>query len=275
MRIQTVPCLSDNLSYLVIDDATQTCVAIDPGEARPFLETIREQNLRLIAVLATHHHYDHVGGLSQLPSVPVWSSKRDLDRIPGAGESKIREAFIDSKTLTWSELAGLPQDAVLKSVPIELRTMSIPGHTEGQTALIVEDARIANHVPHVFVGDTLFALGCGRCLEGTPEILFESLQKLKQLEPHCLVYFGHEYTEKNALFWLSHRKTADADPRIDALRFDADHVARQLESHMAYVRATRVPKPAPRLDVEIANNPFLQIKSANEFRRWRELRNSF
>lgn len=287
MRIQTVPCLSDNLSYLIVDDATRTCVVIDPSEARPFLEQIRDQNLELIAILATHHHYDHIGGLSQMPAVPVWSSLRDFDRVPGAGGSKIRETYgcvnenaigstiDDAKSISWSALAKRVGEPKLDAVKIQIRTISIPGHTEGQTAIIMTDENSAEKTPNVFVGDTLFSFGCGRCLEGTPEILFESLQKLKALPSESRIYFGHEYTEKNALFWLSHRKTAEAETRDDAFHFDSNVVASELEKHMALMRTSQAPTPAPRLDDEIRRNPFLQITTASEFRRWRELRNAF
>ncbi len=261
MRIQTVPCLSDNLSYLVIDDATRTCVAIDTGEARPFFDAIREQSLRLVAILATHHHYDHVGALSQFPEIPVWSSSRDLDRVPGAGRSHERYSFGDAETLSWSRLAN---DESLSPVTIELRTLAIPGHTEGQMALIFRDESGGDATDHVFVGDTLFALGCGRCSEGTPEKLFESLQKIKSLPKTARIYFGHEYTEKNALFWISH---ASRDPKL----IDSEKIKQALADHAQALQ----PKPAPTLAEEMELNPFLQIKNASEFRRWRELRNQF
>lgn len=261
MRIQTVPCLSDNLSYLVIDDTTRTCVAIDTGEARPFFDAIREQSLRLIAILATHHHYDHVGALSQFPEVPVWSSGRDMDRVPGAGRSRERFSFEDGDSISWSRLAN---DDSLSDVAIQLRTLAIPGHTEGQMALIFRDESGGDVTDHVFVGDTLFALGCGRCTEGTPEILFNSLQKIKSLPKTARVYFGHEYTEKNALFWISHASR-------DAQLIDSEKIKRALAVHAQ----TPQPKPAPTLGEEMDLNPFLQIKNASEFRRWRELRNQF
>lgn len=274
MRIQTVPCLSDNLSYLVVDDSTRTCVAIDPGEAKPFLETLRDQNLDLIAILATHHHYDHIGGLSEMPEAPVWSSARDFSRVPGAGKSKVRATFDDSKDLTWSTLAQNENHPDLKNIKIRLQTMAIPGHTEGQVAIMFDDESSNDRTRHVFVGDTLFSMGCGRCLEGTPETLFESLQKIKALPPASLIYFGHEYTEKNALFWLSHRQTLQ-DETPGALRFNIETIALELENHMDDLRKSRLPKPAPRLRDEIRVNPFLQIQTAPEFRRWRELRNKF
>lgn len=262
MRIQTVQCLSDNLSYLVIDDKTRTCVAIDPGEAAPFFSAIRAQSLRLIAIMTTHHHYDHIGALAQFPEVPVWSSLRDVDRVPGAGKSNIRATFQDATELSWSEIA---QDPLLKDVDINFRALSIPGHTEGQTALIFSDGGASDSsLEHVFVGDTLFALGCGRCLEGTPKILFESLQKLKALPKKSLLYFGHEYTEKNARFWLSH---ASSDPQL----IDSEKIKSILTQHAG----GPIVKMPSTVEEESDRNPFLQIKNAIDFQRWRELRNQF
>lgn len=269
MRIETVPCLSDNLSYLVIDDQTHTCVVIDPSEARPFLETIRNQGLRLIAIMTTHHHYDHIGGLSEFPEVPVWSSKRDLERVPGAGHAQSHPSFDDGAEKTWAELGA---DPLLAPVTIHFRALAIPGHTEGQMALIFTDGAVngtsstsnATSGAHVFVGDTLFALGCGRCLEGTAEILFASLQKLKALPQDARLYFGHEYTEKNALFWLSHAAK------------DADLVQpEQIKKILLDEKSAPFPKPAPTVNEETDRNPFLKIKNASDFRRWRELRNIF
>ena len=265
MRIQTVPCLSDNLSYLIIDEATQTCVIVDPSEASPFLETIRSQFLKLVAILTTHHHYDHIGGLAELPAVPVWSSARDRGRIPGSGGSNDRHVYDDSRTFSWNEITGVDSS-------IEIQTRHIPGHTEGQTAILVSDSKGFENGEnlHVFVGDTLFALGCGRVLEGTPEQLFESLQVLKKLPPEARLYFGHEYTEKNVLFWLSHASRIKEN-LADGLVLDAALLKKILIEHNAESR----PVAAPTLREESERNPFLRIKNASEFRRWRELRNLF
>lgn len=262
IRIQTIPCLSDNLSYLLVDDDDRSCVIVDPGEAMPFLHAIRSQNLELKAVLATHHHYDHIGGLSELSPVPTWSSRRDKDRIPGAGGAGLRKTLGDGESATW---AGLGDATGSKEITIT--AIEIPGHTEGQLAYVVESkSGRARGEADVFVGDTLFSLGCGRCLEGTPEILFASLQKLKGLPAKSRIHFGHEYTEKNALFWLSLGATEPENPDIDIAK---------IKNELSVVSQARGPRPAPTLESEMKLNPFLRTQNASEFRRWRELRNRF
>lgn len=258
MTIQTVPCLSDNLCYLIIDEGSKSCVIVDPSEAKPFLDTIARQGLKLEAILATHHHYDHIGGLSELPDVPVWSSQRDLDRIPGAGGGKKRRSVTDGEIFTWTDLT----DGKYPNSEISFSVLGIPGHTEGQVAYVFKGA---DGIPHVFVGDTLFAFGCGRCLEGSPEELFDSLQKIKRLAPESRIYFGHDYTERNALFWLSQTSSDDAGLISRA----------EIEVELRASAQAPYPKEAPTLASELHLNPFLKIKNANEFRRWRELRNHF
>lgn len=260
IRIQTIPCLSDNLSYLLIDDADRSCVIVDPGEAQPFLQAIRSQNLELKAVLATHHHYDHIGGLSELSPVPVWSSVRDRDRIPSAGGSGLRKTLSDRETVSWADLGN-----TTGTNDITITAIEIPGHTEGQLAYIVESRTgRARGEADVFVGDTLFSLGCGRCLEGTPEILFASLQKIKGLPIKSRIHFGHEYTEKNALFWLSLGAAEPENPSIDLA---------MIKNELSTVSQSRDPRPAPTLESEMKLNPFLRTQNASEFRRWRDLRN--
>lgn len=304
MRIQTVPCLRDNLSYLVIDEPSRTCVIIDPGEAEPFLNAIESEGLTLHAIITTHHHHDHIGGLKGLPDVPVWSSARDLDRVPGAGSTgsqTLRRTFSSAAAprsqLSWADLGALagdhtdadarnlarlsPAESVsqIRASTIRFDAIAIPGHTEGQIAIVVSDSKEPIPAPHIFVGDTLFELGCGRCLEGTPEELFKSLQILKSFPKDSRIYFGHEYTEKNALFWLHHAGELDRanEPLCAGPRVITSHDIRaHLEKHQEFVRRhPGVPKPAPTLETEIARNPFLQIESVSDFRHWRDLRNQF
>ena len=334
MRIQTVPCLRDNLSYLIVDESSRTCVIIDPGEARPFLNAIESEGLTLHAIITTHHHHDHIGGLKGLPEVPVWSSARDLDRIPGAGPAgsrTLRRTFPLAEApggqLSWADLGALAGDradvdvdaknlarlspaesvsqiraSTIRASTIRFDAVAIPGHTEGQIAIVISGSKEPLMAPHIFVGDTLFELGCGRCFEGTPEELFESLQILKSFPKDSRIYFGHEYTEKNALFWLHHAAALDHFGKPDRSTLHNPTTARSttsqaasqgasqaggvavtsreirahLEMHRDFIsRHPGIPKTAPTLETELTRNPFLQIENATDFRYWRELRNQF
>ncbi len=270
MKIVTVRCLKDNLSYLVVDEASGTCVAIDPGEAAPFIEALQSGGWTLCAVFATHHHPDHINGIPSLPLAPSYCSQRDRDRIPATyadqGPKLVYNTFTN---YSWHDLTG-------QAANIHFRCIEIPGHTEGQHGLIFESANIecnpalnGTSESHLFVGDTLFSFGCGRCLEGTPEILFQSLQKIKRLDPATRLHFGHEYTKTNANFWLS---TAALNQPDHLSLVDPSAIAKTLN---AVTVGAGFRSPPPTLGDELDLNPFLKIKNATDFRRWRSLRDSF
>lgn len=247
MVIEVIRCLTDNLCYLIGDGETDARVLIDASEAGPILHGLAGRTLK--AVLLTHHHHDHIGGLRELPQTPLFCSERDASRVPAAGGGVIRP-LCDTAMLTWRELTGTEK-------PISVRILNIPGHTEGQIAILAED-RGANE-RHLFVGDTLFSLGCGRCLEGTPEQLFFSLARIKQLPGDTRVYFGHEYSDRNFAFLKKHEALLDT------------------ESISASWKGFARPQPgetrrAPRLTEELELNPFLQFADVATFTRWRELR---
>lgn len=244
IEILTVPCLQDNLCYLIADSAAGRAIAIDASEAAPILTAARARDLRLEAVLLTHHHPDHTLGLAQLPAVPSWTSARDQARIPLAGGNGPRMVFDDAKPLTWSEFLGRKADAT-DAPALRFRSLAIPGHTEGQIAILLEGLP----EPHAFVGDTLFSYGCGRCLEGSIDELFASLQRLKTLDPATRLHFGHEYSARNFSFWQT-----------------------QVPALVADQTPPQTPRSAPRLAEELLLNPFLQIDSIDEFRRLRLLR---
>ena len=180
MDIEIIPCLNDNYSYLIKDDQTNTVAIIDPSEFGPCDEKINQKYKKLDFILNTHHHFDHVGGNTEL-------KKKYSSKIFGFEKDKKRIPAIDVLLKDGQEfrIGGL-----------NFRTIFIPGHTLGHIAFYLEKEKI------VFTGDTLFSLGCGRIFEGTYQQMFDSLNKIKSLPGDTEIYCGHEYTNNNLEFCL-------------------------------------------------------------------------
>lgn len=179
MRIVQIPLLRDNYAYLVVCDKSNEAAIVDPSEAEPVLRRVKQEKVRLKAILNTHHHRDHTGGneglLQSLP-LEVYGHSVDNGRIPG---------------LTHP----LDEGAEVAIGELKARVFFIPGHTKGHVAYLFDHS--------LFCGDTLFVAGCGRLFEGTAEQMVDSLGKLQRLPPETLVYCGHEYTEKNIQFAMT------------------------------------------------------------------------
>ena len=237
LEIRTVRALKDNYCYLVYASGSTLAAVVDPSEAAPITKALRDLGLELGLILNTHHHHDHVGGNLELQTkwkCPIYCSQRDFERIPGA-----TKGFSDGDTFEF--------DGVRFSV------LAIPGHTEGQIAYHTGDA--------LFVGDTVFEMGCGRLFEGTPAQMFDSLARLQTFADETRLFVGHEYTETNARFAkLVDPENLEIDQRLSEVR-------EQL--HRAGFAN------APTVGTEKAVNPFFQARSAEEFARLRERRNSF
>ena len=176
MRIVPVPCLKDNFAYLVIDDDGH-CAVVDPGEAAPVEAALVREHARLAAILATHHHPDHVGGIGELVAgrtgVEVVVGAKDAPRTPHA-----TRAVDDGDEVVLGALRA--------------RCIHNPGHTLGAVTYVVDGC--------AFTGDTLFGGGCGRLFEGDAAMMHASLMRLAALPPETRVYFGHEYTASNLRF---------------------------------------------------------------------------
>jgi hydroxyacylglutathione hydrolase len=195
-RVVPVSAFKDNYVW-TLRDARHAAV-VDPGDARPVLDYLARENLRLVAILATHHHADHVGGVAALLAkfqVPVYGPRHEP--IP---------------TLTHPVSEG---DSVsVGELGISFSVLDIPGHTR---------AHIAYYgAGKLFCGDTLFACGCGRVFEGTPEQMHASLEKLRALPDDTRVYCGHEYTLANIAFARvvepANRKLAEREARDRSVR---------------------------------------------------------
>ena len=251
MRVHPVPCLSDNYAYLVARDGAEEAIVVDPSEAAPVLAALEREGLRLVAILNTHHHHDHVGGNEALRerfgALPVYAHGSDEGRVPGQTERVEEGRSFQAAGLTWSAL-------------------HVPGHTTGAVAYCVEDA--------VFTGDTLFVAGCGRLFEGTPEMMLHSLaDKLGHLPPETRVYCGHEYTVGNLRFAVH----AEPDNAAAAGKLERAQVARArgeatVPSTLAEERATN---PFLRCDLPALRERFPGATVVDTFAAVRKAKDSF
>lgn len=174
MNLTSIPALQDNYIW-TLNDEQGRCLIVDPGEARPVLEKIRANHWQPQAILLTHHHHDHVGGVGELlahyPQLEVYGPQETADK--GA-----RTILSDGDEFT---LLGL-----------NFRVIATPGHTLGHISYFSS--------PYLFCGDTMFSGGCGRLFEGTAQQMFESFQALNQLPADTLICCAHEYTLSNMKF---------------------------------------------------------------------------
>lgn len=177
MNLISIPALKDNYIWLLIDDHNH-CIIIDPGESSPILSIFNECNLIMDAILLTHHHQDHLDGvtilLKNFPKTPIYgpqeTEKKGANIIIGNG---------DNVSISHQNFS----------------VIAIPGHTLGHIAYY--------NPPYLFCGDTIFSAGCGRLFESTGYIMYRSLQKIMQLPDDTLICSGHEYTLSNLEFALS------------------------------------------------------------------------
>lgn len=212
-------------NYIWLLRAGGYAAVVDPGDAAPVLDYLERSGDRLCAILATHHHGDHVGGLAEILArfpVPVF----------GPGLENIPEV---SAPLAGGECIELPELA------LRLEVIAVPGHTRGHIAYY--GPSLADHGA-VFCGDTLFGAGCGRLFEGTPAQMQASLAKLAALPAPTLVYCAHEYTQSNLRFALA------VEPGSIAVQRRSENVAKD--------RAAGHPTIPTSIRRELETNPFLR-----------------
>ncbi len=181
LTVVQIPVLTDNYVYLLNDSSSGQTAVVDPAVAAPVLAELKRRDWTLHYILNTHHHGDHVGGnlpLKRTTGCEIVGFSEDKHRIPGI-----------SIALTEGDVFSLGET--------RFEILATPGHTIGHCAYYVREAKA------LFCGDTLFAMGCGRLFEGTPEQMWQSLQKLTNLPEDTRVYCAHEYTLSNARFALS------------------------------------------------------------------------
>ena len=222
LELVTIPALSDNYTYLLHDSKSGATACIDVPEAEPIANELEARGWTLSEIWLTHHHHDHIGGVDALlekHDAKVTGASADRHRLPNLNrEVADGDAF---------EFGGEIVDI-----------LDVSGHTEGHIAFVVKESKYA------FTADSLMALGCGRLFEGTAPQMWESLQKLADLDPETLICSGHEYTQANARFAITidpdNTDLKDRINRIDELRVDD------------------TPTVPSTLSEELATNPFLR-----------------
>jgi len=222
MKIICLPAFRDNYIWLLQHD--HFAVVIDPGVAAPVSSYLTQHGLTLQAILLTHHHSDHIGGVADLiknSPIPVY----------GPANEAIAETTIPLKE---------NDQVVLPDIGMSFQVLDVPGHTLGHIAYYGANT--------LFCGDTLFACGCGRLFEGSPEQMWTSLSKLALLPRSTQVYCAHEYTQSNIAFALA------VDPENKALKIR--------EKNVLGLRIRNEPTIPSTLEEELATNPFLRCTNA-------------
>ncbi|MDC1124663.1 hydroxyacylglutathione hydrolase [Pelagibacteraceae bacterium] len=253
MKIEIIPCLNDNYSYLIHDEISNTVAIVDPSEFIPCDTIISKNYKKLDFILNTHHHYDHVGGNEEL-------KKKYNSKVLGFENDKNRIPQIDTV---------LKDNQEFKIGTLNFTTIFIPGHTRGHVAFYFKKERV------VFTGDTLFSLGCGRVFEGTYKQMFQSLNKLKNLPGETKVYCGHEYTFKNLEFCLKF------NPNNDFLKKKKNDIKLSLKNKKPTIPSTiadeikgniffRVNDPDIKKAINLENSPDIEI-----FTKLRDLKDNF
>ena len=239
MKIQIIPCLKDNYSYLIIDEKNNIACVIDPGEAEPIIEYLENTHIELKFILNTHHHYDHIGGNQKLKEkygASVVGYKGDKERIPG-----IDILVSDQEKWVYENF--------------EAQIIHIPGHTLGHICFYFHKDEL------VFTGDTLFSLGCGRIFEGTYEQMFDSLMKLKKLPKNTKVFCGHEYTLQNSKFCMVY------DENNENLKIKINDIKIKLKAGLPTIPSS--------IKDELECNIFLRSNNVETFSKLRDLKDDF
>jgi len=225
LGVRPVRAFADNYIWLIESPRVPArVVAVDPGDAAPVIAELERSGASLAAILLTHHHPDHIGGVSELlERGPVPVVGPDDDRIPQR-----------TRTVRDGDRCDLPD------LGLSFDILQVPGHTLQAIAFWGHGA--------LFCGDTLFSAGCGRMFEGTPRQMNASLNRLRALPPETQMYCGHEYTAANLRFALT------VDPSNRAALDYSERVAR--------LRAADIPSLPSRMSLENQVNPFLRCDAA-------------
>ncbi len=239
MKVEIISCLQDNYSYLIIDETNNLACVVDPSEARPIIDYLKNKNINLKYILNTHHHFDHVGGNEELKkkyNAIVVGYKHDSERIP--------------------EIDILLEDnEIWKRDNFVAKIIHVPGHTKGHICFNFYKEKL------LFTGDTLFSLGCGKIFEGTYEQMFNSLEKIKALPLDTKIFCGHEYTLNNSKFCIKY------DNENLSLQKKIQDIEIKLDDSLPTIPST--------LKEELDCNIFLRAKDLKTFSKLRDLKDNF
>lgn len=232
LEVHQFPCLSDNYGYLLHDSVSKETACIDTPDADEYLKQANLKGWNITQIWNTHWHPDHAGGNAAIKAATgcaITAPQDDAAKIDA----------ID-KTVNQGDHITIGSHQV--------QVINVGGHTKGHIAFYVPHADIA------FVGDSLFALGCGRMFEGTPSQFWHSLERLKQLPENTLIYCAHEYTASNARFALH------ADPENTELQSYVDEITEKRRENLPTVPAI--------MGRELKTNPFLRADTPEIQARW-------
>jgi len=238
LTVRAVPVLTDNYVWLIGNSDSGEAIAVDPSVAQPVLDAVETDKLRLTQVLNTHWHPDHTGGNEAIKAATRCS-------ITAPAEAQ-RVSAVDRIVAEGDRVTVAGSEAVI---------WDIPAHTAGHIAYYFEEERM------IFVGDTMFAMGCGRLFEGTAEQMYSNMQRIASLPDDVRIYCGHEYTLSNARF------AAHAAP-------DDSAVAERLEKVAAMRERGEITLPTT-VGEERATNLFVRAGSVDEFARLRTMKDNF
>ena len=239
MKVEIISCLQDNYSYLIIDETNNLACVVDPSEARPIIDYLKNKNINLKYILNTHHHFDHVGGNEELKkkyNAIVVGYKHDSERIP--------------------EIDILLEDnEIWERDNFVAKIIHVPGHTKGHICFNFYKEKL------LFTGDTLFSLGCGKIFEGTYEQMFNSLKKIKALPLDTKIFCGHEYTLNNSKF---------------CIKYDNENLSLQKKIQDIEIKLNdSLPTIPSTLKEEMDCNIFLRAKDVKTFSKLRDLKDNF
>ncbi|MBB4154327.1 hydroxyacylglutathione hydrolase [Sphingomonas jinjuensis] len=238
LEVVRIPVLSDNYAWLIHDPASNETVAVDPGEAQPLLDAAAARGWSIGQVWTTHWHPDHTGGNEAMREAGA--------RITGPGAERAKIPTLDVE---------VGEGDTVRIGDHVARVMAVPGHTQGHIAFHLADDGI------VFTGDTLFAMGCGRLFEGTPDDMYANMLRYAAMPDSTLVYCGHEYTQSNGRFAL----TAEPDNQAIVERM---RVVDDLRTRGEATIPTTISE-------ERATNPFLRAPSAEKLGELRRGKDGF